>query len=204
MVAPTSCIPYSNLGFFLFLFLLLSCSLWAENNQKSPLPQKEEEKILIQASPISGGDKGDSSTFATSLNLESSFSQTTSLSEILWGQEGVFIRRLGEPAGFSTISIRGFSSQQVKVLLDGFPLNTAQNGSVDFSNLPLVGFSKVEILRGGDGSRYGSGSIGGVLYLHTKKGSLQSKHGLSMSYGSYNTAEVQLFSQGSGWKDWKY
>ena len=69
---------------------------------------------------------------------------------------------MGGLGQFSTVSIRGSSAEQVLVLLDGVRLNTGGGGSVDFSTIPLDSIERIEVIRGGGTTLYGSDAIGGV------------------------------------------
>lgn len=91
------------------------------------------------------------------------------MAEVLDNVQGVFVKDYGGLTGVKTISLRGSSSEQVLVLLDGQRLNNAQNGQVDFSTISLEGVEKVEIVRGGNSALYGADAIGGVINIITKK-----------------------------------
>ena len=57
---------------------------------------------------------------------------------------------------FSTIRMRGSSPDEVRIYLDGVPLNVASGGAVDISTLPLGDVERVEVYRGARRSRSGS------------------------------------------------
>ncbi len=67
-------------------------------------------------------------------------------------------------------SIRGFTDETVRVVVDGICMNNAQYGTFDFSTLNIENIEKVEILRGGftEGVE-DEGAVGGVIYITTKK-----------------------------------
>ncbi len=80
---------------------------------------------------------------------------------------GAFIRNYGGTGGLKTISLRGTTSQQTLVLLDGVRLTSGANGTVDLSGLPLALFDEVEVSRGGSSALYGGGAIAGVVNLRS-------------------------------------
>ena len=82
------------------------------------------------------------------------------------------------------MSIRGSTSSQVLVLLDGIHLNSSRDGSVDLSTIPLEIIDHIEIVRGGESSLYGSSAIGGVINIITKKAQKPSIS-LTVTNGSY-------------------
>jgi len=78
---------------------------------------------------------------------------------------GVTVRSLGGLGQFSAVSIRGSSSQQVPIFLDGAPLSASASGLVDLSTQPLDALARVEIYRGYVPIRFGSAAIGGAVDL---------------------------------------
>src|SRR5215469_528007 len=80
----------------------------------------------------------------------------------------VFLRSSGGPGSLTTMSIRGSSSTQTLVLLDGVPLNRPDQASVDLSTLPIQQVDHIEVMRGAFSAIYGSAAIGGVVNIVTK------------------------------------
>ena len=73
-------------------------------------------------------------------------------------------------------SIRGFTDETVRIVIDGVCVNNAQYGTFDFSSINVADISKIEILRGGfSESVLDEGAVGGVIYITTKKQSLGHK-----------------------------
>ncbi|HEY8611806.1 MAG TPA: TonB-dependent receptor [Roseomonas sp.] len=76
---------------------------------------------------------------------------------------------IGQPA---SAFIRGTASRHALVLLDGVPMNDASepNGAFNFGN-DLLGMDveRIEVLRGPASSLYGSGAIGGVVNIVTRR-----------------------------------
>ena len=64
--------------------------------------------------------------------------------------------------GLSGQFIRGASSDQVLILLDGKPINNLGSGGFDLSEIPSNNIERIEVLPGGGSTLYGSGAIGGV------------------------------------------
>ena len=67
-------------------------------------------------------------------------------------------------------SIRGFTDETVRVVIDGICVNNAQYGTFDFSSLNMAAVERIEIVRGGftEGVE-DEGAVGGVIYITTKK-----------------------------------
>ena len=66
------------------------------------------------------------------------------------------------------VSMRGLSGARALVLLDGQPMNDAFFGFVPFDEAPLGEIDRVEVVRGGSSSLYGSYALGGVIQLLTR------------------------------------
>jgi outer membrane receptor protein involved in Fe transport len=89
------------------------------------------------------------------------------LTDVLEGVPGVLIQRTGVAGGLATVSLRGAPSRQVRVLLDGVPLNSAVNGTVDLNAVPLRVVERIEISRGAAGNLAGGAAVGGVINIVT-------------------------------------
>ncbi|MFO7841874.1 MAG: TonB-dependent receptor plug domain-containing protein, partial [Fidelibacterota bacterium] len=109
--------------------------------------------------------------------------------EALENLKGVMIKSYGGLGSTQTISLRGSSSEQVLILIDGQRVNNAQNGQVDLSNLPANDIEKIEIVKGANSALYGSDAVGGVINIITR--SREEKDKLSVSakamLGSFNS-----------------
>jgi len=82
---------------------------------------------------------------------------------------GVTVFEEGGRGGRKTVSIRGCRPDQVIVELDGVPINPASGGAVDLSQFPSDRVEQIEIVRGGESASVGSGALGGVIRITTRK-----------------------------------
>ena len=113
-------------------------------------------------------------------------SNVRTVGELLEAIPGIAVMSSDGNSGSKKISIRGSQTNQVLVLLDDVPLNNKINGDVDLSIIPVNMIEQVVIIKGGSSQKYGSGAIGGVIKIRTKK-SIQNKIDLSTGYGSFNS-----------------
>ena len=117
-----------------------------------------------------------------------------SLSEIV---ESCGIQNLSYgPYGMdSKPSIRGFTDETVRVVIDGICVNNIRNGVYDFSVLNLKAVEKIEIVRGGftEGVE-DEGAVGGVIYITMKKTELKRLLSLDTSLKTYFNTEQPLDS----------
>ena len=87
-----------------------------------------------------------------------------------------------------TVNLRGYSSKNILVLVDGQPMNTAWNGDVDWNMIPVENIRKIEVVSGGQSALYGGRAVGGVINIMTKTQKQDGLHGsATVSYGSNAT-----------------
>jgi outer membrane cobalamin receptor len=96
---------------------------------------------------------------------------------------GVNLVRYGAFGAVAAVGIRGSSSQQVLVLVDGLPVAGSQIDDLDLEQIPVSGIDRIEVVEGGGSTLYGSGSIGGVVNIITAPSTTRS--GATISTGSF-------------------
>ncbi len=89
------------------------------------------------------------------------------LGDLVGTLPGASIARRGI-GGREEVLVRGASSDQILVLVDGIPANDPLTGSADLSLLRAEAVERVELLAGAQGARFGAGAIGGVLLVQTR------------------------------------
>ncbi len=82
---------------------------------------------------------------------------------------GVQVREVGGFGSYSSISIRGSSPDQVRVFLDGVPLDRGTGSAVDISAVPAENLERIEIYRGVAPLSVGGSAIGGVVDLRSRR-----------------------------------
>ena len=98
---------------------------------------------------------------------------------------GVFVKDYGGIGGLQTVSLRGGSSAQSLVMLDGARLSSAQNGSIDLTSIPVRRIESAEVLRGGASALYGANAMTGVVDVRLRLPDT-SGVGLTLSQGAFN------------------
>jgi len=87
------------------------------------------------------------------------------MADVLEQKTFAFIKRYGS-SGLASISLRGTGASHTGVLLEGFRVTDPQLGQLDFSLLPTLALSHVEVIYGAGSALYGSDGIGGLVNLH--------------------------------------
>ena len=110
--------------------------------------------------------------------------------DVVTALSGVTLKEYGGIGDIKSLSIRGSTSGQVLVMMDGQRLNTAQTGEVDLSTLPIEGVERVEVVRGGTSALYGADAVGGVVNIITKSKAYRPTVGMTagMMQGSFGTS----------------
>lgn len=67
-----------------------------------------------------------------------------------------------------TIRMQGLSGDNVKILVDGLPVNGRENQNVDLSTVNLANIERIEVAQGPMSIMYGADALGGVINLITK------------------------------------
>jgi vitamin B12 transporter len=114
----------------------------------------------------------------------------SSLEQLLARQPGIEYSANGGPGTNSSVYIRGASTKQTIVLIDGLRVGSASSGDVSFSRIPLAQIERVEILRGPASSLYGADAVGGVIQIFTRRGDGATRYNASAGYGTYNTTDA--------------
>ncbi|MFO7997779.1 MAG: TonB-dependent receptor [Bacteroidales bacterium] len=86
------------------------------------------------------------------------------LDRLLAKHSGMYIRSYG-PGVLASLSMRGGSTNQTKLLWNGISLRSSMNGQNDLSLLPVFFFDKISVQYGGGSALWGGGALGGTIFL---------------------------------------
>lgn len=151
------------------------------------------EEVVVTATRIeeSVEDIAQDVTVITKKQIESG--SYGNISEVVRTVAGLNLFEYGNHGASASVSLRGSTSEQVLILIDGKRLNKPGDGQVDLNTLPipLENIERVEILRGASSALYGADAIGGVINIITRipdKPTIR----LSASYGRFVTRDLSL------------
>ncbi len=85
------------------------------------------------------------------------------------------VEKSSDSAWGSAINIRGLGRNRVVFLIDGCRINTASDINSQFGFIDSNEIERIEVLKGPISALYGSGSMGGVVNVITKKGYFSQK-----------------------------
>lgn len=103
---------------------------------------------------------------------------------------GVNIFRYGSTGALAGVALRGSTSSQVLVLIDGLPAGGAQTGTLDLNSISTSGVDRIEVVEGGGSTLYGAGSIGGIINIITKP--LEGKAAIDLRAGSFGNHLIRI------------
>lgn len=92
----------------------------------------------------------------------------------------------------SNLKIRGFRKNEVKILLDGKPVNNGYFGNVDLLTLPVSDINEIQVLKGPSSALYGNNTMGGIVNLVTKNPSTKKWIKLGLTAERNNTNQTEL------------
>ncbi|MGC4061445.1 MAG: TonB-dependent receptor [Aquabacterium sp.] len=125
--------------------------------------------------------------------IEQATGQT--VAELLSYQPGMQVSSNGGTGQLSSVFIRGASSGQSLLLVDGVPYNSGTSGTPSLDNIPLEEIDHIEIVRGPLAALYGSSAASGVIQIFTRKG----QAGFA-PFGEVTLGSDRFYSAGAGFR----
>ncbi|MCX5866340.1 MAG: TonB-dependent receptor, partial [Proteobacteria bacterium] len=147
-----------------FLLSLKTLAFLIYTSARAEEKTAQLEPVTITGSHIPGAGTLGSVSVIEKEEIEKA--PADSISDLLDLQGGIELHRRGGGEIQGDLSIRGSSSEQVLILLDGVPLNDPQTSHHDL-DLPIFlnEVERVEILKGPGSSLYGTDALGGVIQI---------------------------------------
>src|SRR5690554_911021 len=98
--------------------------------------------------------------------------QPVNVADLLSRVPGVQVRQSGGRGSLTGVFIRGTSTAQSLVLIDGVRVGSATAGGANsaLEHLNIEQIERVEVLRGSRSAVYGADAIGGVIQIFTRRG----------------------------------
>jgi vitamin B12 transporter len=122
----------------------------------------------------------------------------TDLPGLLQLAPGAQIVTTGGAGSTASLMLRGASSTQSLLLIDGVRVHSVSLGQAQLAQIPLDQIDHVEVVNGNVSALYGSGAIGGVVQVFTKDGGDHPpRFNFSVGYGSYHTQTQQAGVNGA-------
>jgi iron complex outermembrane receptor protein len=184
------------------LFLTLTVSLAALPAEEAGAKSAEQEKaasplfrefVVVTAtlSPKELKNCSDSLLVLDRPALE--FTAASNALSALAGQPGLFVQRSGD-FGRSDLDIRGLgqNGRRIAVLVNGRPEKMGLYGCAVTHAFPLDNVERIEVVKGPASVLYGGEAMGGAVNIITRRPEEKSESQLQVSYGSFNTTQLNL------------
>ncbi len=163
--------------------LFLSLVTQAQTDTARQLPTAEVTSQRLNAFSI-----GQTRLQSDSLTL--SFYKNRHLSDYLQAETPLSIRTYG--TGLASVAVRGMAANHTAILWNGINLQNPLNGLNDMALLDIGSTQKVDVKLGGNSALFGSGAIGGVVYLDNEKSKTDGFQAqLGYSLGSFGFSNEQ-------------
>lgn len=184
---------------FVVAAIMISSQLFAQLETDSivlpgtefPWSMMELNRVIVTATkyPRKQSETGKVVTVITRSQLERSSGKT--LGEVLNSVVGTtIIGANNNPGTNQTVSIRGSSAGNVLILVDGVPANDPSTitNYFDLNFFAIDQVERIEILKGGQSTLYGSDAVAGVINIITRKNNKKAfGANTGLAGGSYQT-----------------
>lgn len=103
------------------------------------------------------------------ISSKESFNKPYSLAELLGRNSPAFVKQYS-PGNLASPSLRGTGSAHTALVWNGVNLQSSMNGQLDLSLLPAILFDEFLIQEGAGAASWGSGAIGGTVFVNSNSG----------------------------------
>lgn len=172
--------------FYLWIILSLTTILWLP---RTVCAVTDIPAVMVNASSLME-DQELSPGSVTVIRPEETQGEFKTLPELLDQSVGVHVIRARGRGGYTVASVRGSTSAQVAIYVDGTLVNLESEGAVDLSTIPVENVARIEVYRGHVPAAFGISGMGAVINIVTvapeeAEGSLLGGLG---DYGEYRSA----------------
>jgi len=158
-------------------------------DEDTPEVDETVEVVDTREAPAVDPEVHRSPISVVAVELDESIPPSATLADVLDTAAGVHVRRFGGPGDPAWVTVRGSTSRQVEVWVDGVPLNAHGSSAVDLSSLALQAWDRVEVFRGFAPPELGASPIGGVVHLTSRPGAATPPR-FEASIGSWETRRL--------------
>ncbi|MDR1472473.1 MAG: TonB-dependent receptor [Synergistaceae bacterium] len=152
----------------IFMALIICCAPAALPSASRAAVQLPEEEVVSSVIYDEDEDKYLSPGMVTVIRPEERAGEQRTLSDLLQEAPGIRVIRLQGRHGYSVASVRGSTSAQVAVYVDGVLMNLRSESAVDLSAIPADEVERIEVYRGYIPAQFGAQAMGGVINIVTK------------------------------------
>lgn len=126
------------------------------------------DEVVVTASRVPESRSATTESMAVFTAKDIQALGSTSLVDVLRMVPGLNVESTGREGALASLFARGGESDYNLVLIDGVRVNPS-GGQFDFSRVSGAEIDRLEVVRGGQSSLYGSDAIGSVVQVFTKR-----------------------------------
>ncbi len=183
-------------GLRLLLILLLLTLLFPGADRARAAEPLQLDDVVVEATRVADDfqtgdvDPEQLTSFSSVIDLENIDPGISSLGDLLAKEVGIQVLSSGGLGGYSAVSLRGASGDQVFIYLDGVLLNDASGGGVDLGQVPLSDVAAIEIYRGISPVNFARAGLGGVINIRTKRSKTGTSGATGFGLGSFSSKRL--------------
>ena len=126
------------------------------------------DQVVVTATRVAESRSATTESMAVFTAADIQALGATSIVDLLRVVPGLNVESTGREGALSSLFARGGESDYNLVLIDGVRVNPS-GGAFDFSRISAGEIDRLEVVRGGQSSLYGSDAIGSVVQVFTKR-----------------------------------
>lgn len=165
----------------------------------SPTQPTELEQVVVTAARTETPLNQIGSNVSVVTADDIAMRQFNDVADMLRYVPGLDVLRNGGIGQTTSVFIRGADSRHTLVLIDGIEANDPADpgGRFDFANLMVDEIDRIEVVRGGESSIYGSDALGGVINIITKRGRAAPSYRFQAQGGMYDQYDLRGNTEGA-------
>ncbi len=161
---------------------------------------EEIEEVVVTATRIRTTITETAASITVITSEEIRRKNVSTVYELLKTVPGLSVVQSGGAGQPSSVFIRGSKSEDALVLIDGMEVNDpiTPGRSFNFAHLSVDNIERIEILRGPQGTLYGSDAMAGVIKIVTRRGEGKPRASISAETGSFSSSRTRFGVIGGG------
>src|SRR5712691_10882536 len=115
---------------------------------------------------------------------------------------GMRVASTSPSLGAASVRIQGMRGRYTRFLADGLPLFGQEVGGLGLLQIPPVDLAQVEVIKGVASALYGSGAMGGVVNLVSRRPAKEPVHEVMINQSTAGATDGVLFLAGALGRQW--
>ncbi|HWO09805.1 MAG TPA: TonB-dependent siderophore myxochelin receptor MxcH, partial [Polyangiaceae bacterium] len=158
----------------------------------APSPAADGASLQVTVRGATVADRlRESSRAVNVIDTERAQRHSGDVARVLARSEGVAVQRSGALGASSRLSLHGLTDEQVRVFVDGVPIEVSGFG-FGLTSVPINWVERIDVYRGVVPVRLGTDALGGAIDLITERNERHPELSLSMTAGSFDTQQLSF------------